>query len=301
MSERIVVTGAGGFVAGSVIWQRPAGVELHCISRGGPRLERSGVVWHMLDVRDTAGLHRALDGIGPRAIIHTAACADIDYAEAHQEATRRINVEVPGALAGYCAGRGVRLVHLSTDNVFDGERGLYAEGDAARPVNFYGWTKVWAEEAVLGAGCAVVVARVAIVMGLPVIGTGNSFLARMMSAWREGRSVGVPDQEIRTPIDVITLGRALLELARSGFCGVMHLSGNDVVNRCEMARRIAVRLGHGPELVHANNPEGMAGRAPRPRDVSLSNALARATLGTPMLGLEEGLDLILATSRESAR
>jgi dTDP-4-dehydrorhamnose reductase len=297
MTERIVLTGAGGFVAGSVMHQRPGDVELHGVSRGGPRCAGRGMVWHTLDILDTSGFHKALDKIQPRAIIHAAACADIDYSEAHPEETRRLNVEVPAALAAYCTSRDIRLVHLSTDNVFDGEKGLYGEEDPPRPVNYYGWTKVWAEEAVRAAAGNAVIARVAIVMGLPVIGAGNSFLARMMAAWREGRAVGVPDMEIRTPVDVITLGRALLELARNDFRGLIHLSGNDVLNRCEMARRIAVRLGHAPELVYANNPETIPGRAPRPRDVSLSNALARSTLKTPMLGLEDGLDLIMEIAK----
>jgi dTDP-4-dehydrorhamnose reductase len=93
---------------------------------------------------------------------------------------------------------------------------------------------------------------------------------------------------------VITLGRALLELAGNDWTGVIHLSGNDRMTRFEMMRRIAKNLGYDAGLVVAHDPESIPGRAPRPRDVSLSNIKARSVLKTPMAGLERGLELVLA-------
>src|SRR5262249_52877119 len=111
------------------------------------------------------------------------------------------------------------------------------------------------------------------------------------------KKVGVPDIEVRSPIDVITLGAALLELAQNDFTGTIHLGGNDVINRFVMAQRIARKLDYGDALVYPNNPENIPGRAPRPRDVSFDNSLARKTLKTPMVTIEEGLDLILAVEK----
>lgn len=298
MSKRIILTGAGGFVAGSIIHQVCADVELHAISRGGARTERPGLRWHSLDIQEPAALGLFLDALRPDAVIHAAAIADIDVSQANQEMVKRLNADTTGELARICAARGVKLVHLSTDNVFDGEKGRYVEGDKTEPVNYYGWTKVWAEQAVHAAGGNAVIARVALVMGLPVIGTGNSFLAKFIAAWKEGKQVGVPDIEVRSPIDVITLGAALLELAQNDFTGTIHLGGNDVLNRFVMAQRIAAKLDYDPALVYPNNPESIPGRAPRPRDVSFDNTLARAVLKTPMATIEEGLERILAIEKE---
>lgn len=297
MSSRILLTGAGGFVAGSIIHQA-TDVELHAISRGPERTERPGLHWHNLDIQDSAVIARALDEIKPDAVIHAAAIADIDVSQANQEMVKRLNTDATGELARACAARGIKLVHLSTDNVFDGEKGRYREEDTMAPVNYYGWTKVWAEEKIAEAGGSAVIARVALVMGLPVIGAGNSFLAKMIAAWKEGKSVGVPDMEIRSPIDVISLGAALLELAQNEFTGTLHLGGEDILNRCEMARRIAQKLGYDAEHVYPNNPENIPGRAPRPRDVSFDSSLARKVLKTRLVGIEEGLDRILAVDKE---
>lgn len=297
MAKNILLTGAGGFVAGSIIHQTPEGTVLHAVSRGGARVEQPGLVWHTTDIQDATALEQLLDAVRPDAVIHAAAIADIDVSQANQEMVKRLNADTTAALAQSCARRGVKLVHLSTDNVFDGEQGRYVESDAMAPVNYYGWTKVWAEEAVRAAGGNAVVARVALVMGLPVIGTGNSFLAKFMAAWKEGKSVGVPDIEVRSPIDVISLGAALLELASNDFQGTIHLGGSDILNRFEMAQRIARKLGYSDALVYPNNPESIPGRAPRPRDVSFDNSFARGVLKTPLPGIEGGVDLILAVEK----
>jgi len=77
-------------------------------------------------------------------------------------------------------------------------------------VNLYAETKVEAERIVSGLGAQAVIARLALVFGLPVLGAGNSFLARMIATLKAGGTVGMSEHEVRTPVDVLTVGRALL-------------------------------------------------------------------------------------------
>lgn len=297
MPMRLLVTGAGGFVAGSILRQAPDAWEIAALSRSAASLARSGLSWMTTDICDAAEVAAAFDAFRPDAVIHTAAIADIDYCEAHQEAATRVNATATAHIVQQCAQRGRRLIYLSTDTVFDGVRGGYAESDAPGPLNHYAATKVAAERLVSAAACPTVVARVALVMGLPMLGAGNSFLSRMLPVLAQGKELGVPDQEIRSPIDVVTLGRALLELAQSEFTGVLHLAGNDWLNRHAMVRRIAERFGYDPALVIPANPIHLPGRAPRPRDVSLQNGKARAVLRTPMQDLDGGIALVMATRK----
>jgi len=211
-----------------------------------------------------------------------------------------VNVGVTREVARNCRENGAKMVFLSTDTVFDGKKGNYREEDTPHPVNFYAETKVKAENIVAREAGNVVITRISLVMGLPVLGTGNSFLARMFASLEEGSEYGVPDNEIRTPIDVITLGRALLELAGNDFTGFIHLAGNDRLNRFAMSQRIAERLGYPRDLIVVKNFIGIAGRAPRPMDASLENSKARAMLKTPMCGLDEGLELVLTIKKEGA-
>ena len=230
MKRRLLVTGCGGFVAGSVVWQA-GDWDLHALSRGDPLLERDGLEWHCLDPCDRALLRNVFDTVQPDAVIHAAAIADIDYCQAHQNKAEQVNVGVTQELARLCQAAGAKMVFLSTDTVFDGEKGYYVETDPPGPLNFYAETKVRGEQIVPQVAPNAAVVRVSLVMGLPVLGSGNSFLSRMCAAFEEGREVGVPDNEVRTPVDVITLGRALLELAGNDFYGLVHLAGNDRLNR----------------------------------------------------------------------
>lgn len=297
MITPIVVTGGHGFVAGSIVRNAPEHTAVHVLSRSEAPLAQANLNWHVIEPLDWARLDTTLEAIRPAAMIHTAAIADIDFCEHNQDIARRVNTDLPAHLARWCRRHSAKFVHCSTDTVFDGIRGDYTEDDPPTPVNFYGRTKADAETEVLAADDTHAVARVALVMGLPMIGAGNSFLARWLPDLRAGKSIGVPDHEWRTPIDVVTLGRALLELADNSVHGTIHLSGNDKLNRHQLARRVAVRLGYNPDLVKVNHPESIPGRAPRPRDASMKNDKARALLATPMVDLETGLDLVMATQQ----
>lgn len=298
MRRRLLVTGGHGFVAGSVVSQAGDAWEVHALSRGASLLDRNALHWHVLDIADAAALRRVFEETAPDAVIHTAALSNIDYCEAHPEEAERINAGVTRHLAELCRNHGAKLVHCSTDNVFNGERGMYREEDPPSPVNVYAVTKVRSEEAALSAPGAVV-ARLSVVMGLPLLRAGNAFLSRMIKQLDAGAEVGVPENEIRTPLDVITVGRALLELAGADFTGVIHLAGNDRVNRFTMVQFIVEQLGYSRALIVPNDPTLIPGRAPRPLDVSLDNAKARRILKTTMLGLAQGVELIKAVRRQS--
>ena len=295
--RKLIVTGAHGFVAGSVLAQAGPEWEVHAVSR---RLAPAGiepVVWHACEPIGSKGLSDLFSQIRPAALIHTAAIADIDFAEENQSLTNAVNVQMTRDLANQCAASGCKFVFCSTDTVFDGEHAPYNEDDVAQPVNYYGQTKVEAERVVKELKTPWVIARLAIVMGLPVIGSGNSFMARMLEALKEGQKVHVPARELRTPVDVITAGRALLELAAGDHEGIFHLAGSSRLERIELGRKIAARFGFPEELVNHANPEAMPRRAIRPSDVSLDNSKTRGRLKTPMRTIDEALSLILETNQ----
>jgi dTDP-4-dehydrorhamnose reductase len=308
MNKKLMVTGYGGFVAGSVVWQALRGGEwdvdtwdVYALSL--LELPKEGANFHCLqfDMSDSARLRQVFADIRPDAVVHTAALADIDYCQSHQDEAERVNVGITRELAGLCAGSGAKLIICSTDTVFDGTKGMYTEEDAPHAVNFYADTKIRAEGIVRDTVGNGVITRLSLVMGLPVLGAGNSFLAKTFDAWKRGDQVKFPANEIRTPVDVITLGRAFLELAGNDFTGTLHLAGSTRINRYEMACDIAGRLGYSRDSVAATDSNAMPGRAPRPNDASLDNAKAKRVLSTPMQTLMSGLDLVLQMKEEQAK
>jgi dTDP-4-dehydrorhamnose reductase len=292
--RKCVITGGGGFVAGSVIHQAPGDWLLHALSGKAPLAQRKGLAWHTLDLKQPDEVRRTLSEIAPDVVVHAAAIADIDFCERHPDVARAVNVGLTQAVADSCSRSGARLVYISTDNVFDGERGNYVEADPPSPINEYARTKA-ESEGIVAAVAGSIVVRIAVVMGFGPLGGGNSFLERTIPMLRAGQTIIVPPEELRTPIDVITLGQALLELAAGSLAGTIHLAGSDTLDRVTLTRRIAERFGYSPGLVQPRPPAQITGRAPRPRDVSLCNAFARSVLTTPMLGFEPSLDLVLAS------
>jgi dTDP-4-dehydrorhamnose reductase len=252
------------------------------------------VSWHQIDPLNPHELASAFHSIKPDALIHCAAIADIDLSETNQELARTVNVTFTQNLVELCAVSKCRLVFCSTDNVFDGEHAPFDITSTPAPVNFYGRTKLEAEDAVKALGDRAVIARLAIVVGLPLIGAGNSFLAKMLLNMKAGQRILVPPKEVRTPVDVITVGRALIELAAGRQTGIFHLAGNDRLNRMEMALQIANAAGLNESLVEAQAGSHPQRRAPRPRDVSLINRRTRHELKTPMLDFNEALTLIFS-------
>ncbi|HOV59920.1 MAG TPA: NAD(P)-dependent oxidoreductase [Candidatus Hydrogenedentes bacterium] len=292
--QKILVTGAGGFVAGSVITQAPRDWTVLLVLRRNPSRARSNWTWCRADASEPESLGPVILETRPHAVIHAAAIPNIDYCESHPDEALRVNTEATRVVAEACARAGAKLVFCSTDNVFDGQRGWSREGDMPNPVNHYGRTKYLAEQAIDDVkGLRAVIARFTLVMGMPLLGSGRPFMARALEDLASGGPVWAPPGEIRSPIDVISLGRALLELSENDFTGRIHLAGSDRVDRVELTRRIVHWLGQDPERVRPVDIEAVPGRARRPLDVTLDSSLARSILRTPLPGIERGFHLVM--------
>ena len=290
---KLLITGVNGFVAGSVLAHAKGKWEIYGIGRSESLTKDPELIYHVLDLLDDQKVADLFNKIRPDAVIHAAAMANIDACQNNQEMAEQVNVGITGTIARLCKEYGAKMIFCSTDAVFDGIKGDYTESDAPRAVNFYAETKIKAEQIVLSASDKNVVARLALVMGLPVTGQGNSFLADTIEKIKKGLPIPFPVNETRTPVDVITLGSALVELAGHLFGGIIHLSGNTKINRYLMALEITTTLGYSTELIVSVDSNSMKGRAPRSNDVSMDNFLAKQILKTPMRTLSEGLELTL--------
>jgi len=301
MAKKVLITGGAGFVAGNIIKQSlnlKERIDIVALDRYEAVYKQENLSWYTLDLLDRAKLNHILEENKPDVIVHLAALSDIDYCEAHKDIAEKINTGATEVLADYCKNSGCRLIYFSSDSVFDGKKGLYTEEDTPKPLHFYGKTKVASENIIKKILNNWVIIRPSLVMGLPVFDEGNSFLWRMIKSLKKGNQVAFPKSEIRSPADVITLSRSVLELALTSYNGYLHISSNDILTRYDMARRIAVKLGYPLELVIDKKPDVSSGRAPRPADVSLNNSRAKQILKTPMVGFDKGFELIIVNRGE---
>jgi dTDP-4-dehydrorhamnose reductase len=290
--ETVLITGGGGFVGANILAQGLKRFRFTALEQNPAADFKDEVEWITMDLRDERRISQIFDTLKPSAVIHTAAISDIDICEADRALAEEMNVELTRRVAALSAAGGAHLIFFSTDTVFDGKRGGYTEEDEPHPLNFYGEPKVKSESIVLNSGGPAAVVRLSLVMGLPVITRGNSFLAKMLDTLGKGEPVYFPSAETRTPLDVITLSRSVLEIAERGLTGIFHLAGNDRMTRFDMAGRIAAFYGFDQALVRDQLSDPAKKRAPRPADASLDNGKAKRILKTPMLGFEEALNLV---------
>jgi dTDP-4-dehydrorhamnose reductase len=283
---RVLVTGAGGLLGGRLAALLAAELDVVGATLRSPAPE--GVATVHLDLLDAGSIDVALETVRPEAVLHAAALAQPDRCESEREAATRLNAEAPAALARRCARAGVRLVHLSTDAVFPGDRMGSTEADPPAPILHYSRTKLAGERAVQEEDPTAAIARVALVIGRGhgPRGTGSESIAWALA---EGRRVRLFSDQYRTPIDAVSLARACATLLGGAQAGLFHLGGAERVSRLQIGQRVAALFGLDVSLIDEVRQREQPPPAPGPLDVSLDSSRAHRELGWIARPLDEAL------------
>ena len=206
----IVVTGCGGRLGRALLSEWEGEHVVHGLGR------------EELDLREPGLLEKRLESLHFDALVNCAALADVERCESNRREAELVNAESPAVLARLCAGRGVRLVHFSTDYVLEGgSEGLKSETAPVRPINHYAHTKRLGEESVLNENPAAVVGRVSWLFGTEPGGVVESAFRRL----RQGGIIRAVDDKFSKPTSVPEIGRMVLALlGREDLGGIFHLT-----------------------------------------------------------------------------
>jgi dTDP-4-dehydrorhamnose reductase len=226
-----------------------------------------------LNVCDEEAVRRCINGFRPDVVIHTAGSNRSPDME-------RVIVEGTGHVASATAAIGARLIHLSTDSVFDGTAAPYDEAAAPTPVNAYGRAKAAAEEIVRAHPNHVIV-RTSLIYGLEQMDNGTAWMAE---ALRAGRPVTLFTNQVRNPIWAESLSQACLELAHNNYVGVLNVAGQQALTRAEFALKLLDWWGVAERETLTL---GTAEDGRWPLDCTLDLRLASGLLTTQLLGVDE--------------
>ncbi|MDZ7372381.1 MAG: SDR family oxidoreductase [candidate division KSB1 bacterium] len=279
-NRRILITGASGFLGGWLVQAAAEHGQVFAVYRRRA-FPDAPARWLPCDLSDAAAAAALIRDVAPQVVIHAAAAANLDWCEEHRDQAYRINVCATQAIAQTCAAIGARLVYISSDMVFDGEQGGYAETDPVHPLSFYGWTKVEGERAVREAIANSVIVRTALMFGDPLYG-GSSFSVWLEGELEAGKPVRLFMDQFRSPLWVGTAAQAIVELALSEFVGTLHLGGTERIDRFSFGSVLAEALGLRRDLLMPVPLRSVPMPAPRPRDLSLKVDLARSVLRTEL-------------------
>jgi dTDP-4-dehydrorhamnose reductase len=292
---RLLVLGASGFVGRECV--RSAIRRGHAVMAIGGKSTLafpSQVETRHLDLAEPGlrGLERLILDVFPGGVINAAALSAVGDCERDPSASESLNSHLPRRLAELSHHVGARLIHLSTDMVFDGERGRYRSTDQPNPLNTYGKHKVEGERAVLAAaGRDACVLRSTPVSGNTPKGD-RSIHERLFREWVAGGVSALFTEEIRQPVPASNLADACVELAeRDNLSGLFHWGGAESLSRHELGVRIARRFGLEPEgLVRPITYGDVPGLGRRPRDLSVELHPLEGKLRTRPASLEALLD-----------
>jgi dTDP-4-dehydrorhamnose reductase len=277
-SRPIWVTGAGGLIGNYLVQTAP-----QC----APGFAVVGLTRAQLDLTDFAGVREAFRSHSPQAVLHCAALSRTGECESNPARARKINVEVTAVLAELAAA--IPFVFLSSDLVFDGRRGHYAEEAPVNPLMVYAETKVAAEQIVL-ANPRHVVVRTSLNGGVsPTRDRGFNELLR--HAWKAGQNVRLFTDEFRSPIPAAATARAIWALLQLGQTGLYHVAGAERLSRWQIGQLLAQCCSELNPNIEPTSLHDFSG-APRPPDTSLDCTKAQKLLTFPLPRLSECLDLV---------
>lgn len=283
--NRLLVVGGSGYLGRELARQAIVlGIEVTATHFSGAAGE-DGATWIPLDVRDEIAVRRAVERAQPTRIVNTA----FIQTERDMWAT---TVEGAAAVAREASVLGARLVHFSTDMVFDGRAvDAYAETDPPSPVSAYGEAKAESERIVAAAAPDAAIARTSLIYrgGTPP-SNHEQFVLDAVDGRTDARFF---TDEIRCPITVGDLAAATLELAGLEVSGTFHLAGAEAVSRYEFARLVAAFHGRSPDAASPARAEIVA--PARPRNLALDVRATQARLGTRLRGVGEVLGAAHAT------
>lgn len=238
----------------------------------------TGLGHDAIELGDADGVRRTLERLAPKIVVNTAAFHNVPRCETEPEQAYAVNAIAPRHLARACTELGARLVHVSTDYVFDGSKQApYVETDAPAPLNVYAVSKLAGEYGVLANGDDHQVVRSSGLYGVrPCRAKGGNFIDTMFKVAKEKPEVKVVDDEILTPTFTADLAAQIRVLALEGPPGLYHATSAGQCSWYEFARLI-FDLGGLTTPLHPTTVKEFAAPVRRPFYSVLENAaLARA-------------------------
>jgi dTDP-4-dehydrorhamnose reductase len=291
---KILVTGSNGLLGQKLTERLQADPSVYLIAtaRGKSVLPVTRGEYHTLDVADGDAVATLLGTVKPDVVIHTAAMTQVDQCETEREACWQANVTATENLIGACAATGAHLVHVSTDFIFDGSRGPLDETEKPAPVNYYGESKLAAEERVISSTIGWSILRTVLVYGITRDMSRSNIVLWVKNSLEQGKTIQVVNDQWRTPTLAEDLAQGCHLAAVKKAKGIYNISGKDFLSPYDIAIKTAEFFNLDKSLIKAVDSSTFRQPARRPLTTGFIITKAERELGYRPHSFEEGIGVL---------
>jgi len=287
---KILITGASGLLGSKVAeLALSKGYEVYSAYNQHPTYYGSPV---KMDLRDLDSCKRVFENIRPEVVIHSAALTNVDLCEVEKDVAWRVNVYGTELVARLCKELNCFMVFISTDYVFNGEKGLYSEEDLPDPINYYGYTKLKAEGVVKNILNDYCIVRTSAIFGSKPAAGKINFVLWILKNLRQKREINVVIDQINSPTLNTNLAEAILEILDRRLSGLYHISGATPINRYDFACLLAEEFKLERELIQPTTSDRINWIAKRPKNSSLNIAKAQRKLKNKPLDIHNAIKIL---------
>lgn len=287
---RILITGANGFLSNYLIADLvKRKYEVIATGKGNCRIKANDAfVYEEMDFTEVESVKSVFDKHKPEVVVHAGAMSKPDDCETNKELAYKVNTEGSAYLLDAAKISNSFFIFISTDFVFDGIKGMYNEDDIPAPVNYYGQTKLLAEEKVKEYAGEWSIVRTVLVYGRPQSGREN-LLTLVKKKNENGEVFKVFTDQLRTPTYVEDLASAIVSIIDIKAKGIFHVSGEDQLSPYEMVIKMADLYNLNKELILPITKDDLEEKALRPPITGFDISKAKALLNYTSISFDEGL------------
>lgn len=284
----ILITGANGFLGQHLsVFLFEAGCKVVATGRGESRLADKRIIYEPMNLTDEQQVKTVFAKYQPDIVIHNAAMSKPDECFDHPDLCVRQNVGTTLSLLHHPCKQ---FIYLSTDFIF-GEGGPHSEEDEARPLNFYGETKLAAEKLVKESGVHFCIVRPVFIYGKMKPGTKPTFLQWVVSSLQKGKPIKVTADQFRAPTYVENICEGIFSMIELNAGGVYHLAGKDILSPYEMALQTAFVLNLDAALIESVTADTFPEKVVRAKRSGLKIDKAINELAFNPISFKEGVRL----------
>jgi dTDP-4-dehydrorhamnose reductase len=292
--KRVLIVGSNGLLGQKVaeILVRGSAYQITLASQEEtPVRPLQSADYVRLDITVKKDVKRLVFSSEPHVIINCAAFTDVDACETKRELAWKVNVGGVENLVEAARKDNVKLIHVSTDYIFDGKEGPYTEEDRPEPLSYYGKSKLASENVLRASGIEYVIARTMVLYGFAP-GAKTNFALWLIQNLEKSRPVRVVDDQVGNPTLVDDLAFGIVSALELGRTGIYNIAGRDIVSRHEFALQLARIFDFNADLITPIKTSQLRQPAPRPLKSGLLTLKAEVELGYKPSSIAQGLSIL---------